>query len=166
MLTVMTTRIETLEQVRAFLKGTAQVDFKMPKLGREVWMTQTLVALGFPRLGRRGRGLVRRYLCRQTAGVWDNIHSPANPAIPCNAPKTCIVTVRIIPNLTASSSATEALNPTWCNADSLTAADLASTAGLRKSNAPAVGSIRSAGCASAMNVGPISTRPSWRWPAP
>jgi hypothetical protein len=67
MLTVMTTRIVTLEQVQAFLDGTEQVEFEVPG-GRErrVWIEQTLVQLGYVRLRKAERGLGIRYLRRIT----------------------------------------------------------------------------------------------------
>jgi transposase InsO family protein len=97
MLTVMTTRIGTLEQVRAFLEGTAQVEFEIPG-GRErrAWIEAALVELGYVGLGKPARGLVIRYLrrisgysrqqitrliaqYRQTGRVEDRRKAPAKP---------------------------------------------------------------------------------------
>jgi len=63
----MTTQIGTLDQVRAFLEGTEQVDFEIPG-GRErrAWIEGTLVELGYVGLGKSERGLVIRYLRRIT----------------------------------------------------------------------------------------------------
>jgi transposase InsO family protein len=67
MLTVMTTRIGTMDQVRAFLEGTEEVDFAVPsRTERHRWIVQSLDQLGYERLGRKDRGLVLRYLCRIT----------------------------------------------------------------------------------------------------
>lgn len=67
MLTVMTTRIDTLEEVRAFLEGTERVDFEAPpSQERRAWIEGTLVQFGYARLRKKERGLVVRYLCRGT----------------------------------------------------------------------------------------------------
>ncbi len=63
----MTTRIGTMDQVRAFLEGTRDVDFEVPsRAERQRWIAQSLGQLGYGRLGKKGRGLVLRYLCRIT----------------------------------------------------------------------------------------------------
>jgi len=67
MLTFMKNRIWTLEQVRAFLEGTGQVDFEVAgRAERQAWIEQTLVGLAYWRLRRRERGMVRAYLGRVT----------------------------------------------------------------------------------------------------
>ncbi len=63
----MTSRIRTLEQVRAFVEGTEQVDFTVPvRAERHEWIEQTLAGLAYWRLRRRERGMVRAYLGRVT----------------------------------------------------------------------------------------------------
>jgi len=63
----MTTRIRTMDQVRAFLEGTEEVDFEVPsRAERQRWITQSLGQLAYGRLRKRERGLVVRYLCRIT----------------------------------------------------------------------------------------------------
>ncbi len=63
----MTTRIRTMDQVRAFLEGTEEVDFEVPsRAERQRWITESLGQLGYGRLRKRERGLVVRYLCRIT----------------------------------------------------------------------------------------------------
>ncbi len=61
----MTTRISTMEQVRAFVAGTQGVEFKVPnRLERRRWITQHLEQLGYERPGRKDKGMVLRYLRR------------------------------------------------------------------------------------------------------
>ena len=63
----MTTRIRTMDQVRAFLEGTEAVNFEVPsRTERLAQIAHTLARLRYGRLGRRDRGLVLRYLCRIT----------------------------------------------------------------------------------------------------
>lgn len=63
----MTSRIQTLEQVRAFLDGTACVDFTVPSAPeRRGWIESTLVRFDYHRLRKADKGLVMRYLCRIT----------------------------------------------------------------------------------------------------
>jgi hypothetical protein len=67
MLTVMTTRIQGIEQMRAFLEGTGEVEFAIPGRGeRQAWIAQTLEQVGYRRLKRKERGVAIRYLCRIT----------------------------------------------------------------------------------------------------
>jgi transposase InsO family protein len=64
----MTTRIRTLDEVRAFVDGTGCVEFAIPaRQERRAWIERSLIELGYPRLRKRERGLVIRYLCRVTA---------------------------------------------------------------------------------------------------
>lgn len=63
----MTTRISTMEQVRAFMEGIEEVDFEVPnRAERHQWIVQSLGQLGYERLGKKERGVVLRYLCRIT----------------------------------------------------------------------------------------------------
>ena len=63
----MKTRIQGMEQMGAFLEGTAQVDFAVPVAAeRHAWIAQTLEQAGYGRLRKKERGVVRRYLCRVT----------------------------------------------------------------------------------------------------
>jgi transposase InsO family protein len=56
-----------MDQVRAFLEGTEEVDFDIPsRAERHRWIVQSLGQLGYDRLDRKERGLVMRYLCRIT----------------------------------------------------------------------------------------------------
>jgi transposase InsO family protein len=57
----------SLEQIRAFLAGSAPVQFKGE--GRQAvyaWVEKTLVRHQYASLGKTGKGLVRRYLARMT----------------------------------------------------------------------------------------------------
>lgn len=63
----MTTRIQGMEQIRAFLEGTGEVEFKFcGRADRHAWMAQTLKETGYGGLGRRERGVVIRFLRRIT----------------------------------------------------------------------------------------------------
>jgi len=58
-------RIETLDDVRAFLAGTTQIEFSIEgKAARYRWIEQTLRRWTYRSLGRDERGLVLRYLER------------------------------------------------------------------------------------------------------
>lgn len=63
----MTSRIRTLDDVKAFLAGTENVDFSMPdRKNRLVWLSKTLVQLEYHRLSKKDKGWVRQYLQRIT----------------------------------------------------------------------------------------------------
>lgn len=60
-----TRTLRTLEQVRAFLAGTASVSFEPPaQSGRYAWIVGTLRQFGYARLKRRDKGLLRRFLVK------------------------------------------------------------------------------------------------------
>src|SRR5258707_15684301 len=57
----------SLEQIRAFVEGSTEVDFKARnKEEIYVWVNQTLQQLHYRKLKRSARGLVRRYLAKMT----------------------------------------------------------------------------------------------------
>ena len=61
--TLKTQGLQSMEQIRAFLEGTQPLDFDVP--GREAlydWIASELRRLGYLRLGKADKGLVRRYL--------------------------------------------------------------------------------------------------------
>jgi len=63
--TIKTQGLQTMEQIRAFLEGTQPLGFEAP--AREDlydWLTDELRRLGYLRLGKADKGLVRRYLER------------------------------------------------------------------------------------------------------
>ena len=61
--TPQTQRVRTLEQVRAFVKGGEAVDFtEGGHEGAYALVRRTLVQLGYHRLGKPDKGLVKRYL--------------------------------------------------------------------------------------------------------
>ena len=63
----MMTRMRTLDEVRAFVEGTACVEFKAPgRKERYGWIAESLEQLGYKRLRKGERGLLIRYLCRVT----------------------------------------------------------------------------------------------------
>ena len=60
-----TRTLRTLEQVRAFLAGTASVGFEAPaESGRYAWIVDILRQFGYARLKRRDKGLLRRFLVK------------------------------------------------------------------------------------------------------
>lgn len=66
-MTLKTRGLQTLEQVRAFLEGSQPIDFAAPT--REAaygWIGGELRRLGYARLGKADKGLVRRYLQKVT----------------------------------------------------------------------------------------------------
>ena len=63
----MMSRIQTLEQVRAFLEGTAGVAFSVPSPPeRRRCIATTLEQFGYHRCGKADKGLLVRYLCHIT----------------------------------------------------------------------------------------------------
>jgi hypothetical protein len=60
-----THRLQSLEEIRAFLEGAAPLDFRMPAR-EEVypWVEEVLRRLRYPGLGRHDKGLVRAYLLK------------------------------------------------------------------------------------------------------
>ena len=66
-MTLQTERLRTVEQIEAFLGGSAEVDFK--PAGRDAaygFARRTLVRLRYASLDRRGKGAVREYLGKTT----------------------------------------------------------------------------------------------------
>ena len=65
--TLQTERVRTLDQVRAFVEGSEAVDFaRGEREGVYTLVRRTLVKLDYHRLGKPGKGLVRRYLAKVT----------------------------------------------------------------------------------------------------
>ena len=65
--TLQTQRVRTLEQVRAFVEGSESVDFaEGDREGAYALVRRTLVQLGYHRLGKPDKGLVKRYLGKVT----------------------------------------------------------------------------------------------------
>ncbi len=63
----MTTRFRTMDQVRAFLEGTEEVEFEVPSRAERLgFIAETLAQLAYWRLGRRDKGLVIRFVQRVT----------------------------------------------------------------------------------------------------
>ncbi|RLJ21528.1 integrase, partial [bacterium endosymbiont of Escarpia laminata] len=58
-------KIQTLDDIRAFLEGTAEIEFAIEgKDERYRWIQATLVRFRYFSLGRAERGLILRYLGR------------------------------------------------------------------------------------------------------
>lgn len=58
-------RLQTLDEVRAFLAGSGPLDFKVPARDEAYeWIENTLRQLGYKRLGKAEKGLVRDYLIK------------------------------------------------------------------------------------------------------
>ena len=65
--TVQTQRVRALEQVRACVEGSEAVDFvEGDREGAYALVRRTLVQLRYHRLGKPGKGLVKRYLGKVT----------------------------------------------------------------------------------------------------
>jgi hypothetical protein len=65
--TLRTHGLQTLEQVRAFLKGSSPLDFVAPQRDAAYgFVEDQLRRFGYPRLGKADKGLVRQYLCKVT----------------------------------------------------------------------------------------------------
>ena len=67
LVTLQTRGLQTLEQIRAFLDGSEALGFEAPR--REAaygFVHQQLTRLAYGELGKVGKGLVRRYLCKVT----------------------------------------------------------------------------------------------------
>lgn len=63
----MTTRVDTLDKVKAFMKGNQDAEFGFTNTAaRRVWIVQTLDTLKYEGLDNPGKGLVVRYICRVT----------------------------------------------------------------------------------------------------
>ena len=61
--TLKTQGLQSMEQIRAFLEGTQPLDFDAPdRKARYHWISGELRRLGYLRLGKADKGLVRRYL--------------------------------------------------------------------------------------------------------
>lgn len=58
-----TQHLQTLEEIRAFLAGTTPLDFAVPaRQDAYAWIEVSLRQLGFLRLGKADKGLIRDYL--------------------------------------------------------------------------------------------------------
>ena len=65
--TLQTERVRTLDQVRAFVEGSEAVDFAgADRESVYEFVRRALVRLGYERLGKSDKGLVRRYLAKVT----------------------------------------------------------------------------------------------------
>lgn len=89
-------RLQTLDEIRAFLAGAARLDFKVPSRDEAYqWLENTLRQLGYLRLDKADKGLVRDYLSkvsgfsraqitrlisqfRRTGRIRDHRSTPAN----------------------------------------------------------------------------------------
>ncbi len=59
-------RLQTLAQVRAFLDGTTEVAFRVPKEERNQFIERVLKRFGYSPHGKAGKGVLLRYLERMT----------------------------------------------------------------------------------------------------
>lgn len=65
--TLQTRRLQTLEQVRAFLDGSEALDIAVhQREAAYAFVAETLAQFGYARLGKADKGLIVRYLCRMT----------------------------------------------------------------------------------------------------
>jgi len=66
--TLKTQRLQTLEQIEAFLEGSQPLGFEPPQRSAAYeFIAQNLRRFGYARLGRAQKGVLRRYLCKVTA---------------------------------------------------------------------------------------------------
>lgn len=97
--TLQTQRLQTLEQVRAFVGGSAPVSFTLTdRTSAHAWMTDTLRRFGYKKASRADRGVLRQYLAKVTGlsraqvtrcitqftaagGIQDRRHAPAAPFV-------------------------------------------------------------------------------------
>ncbi len=59
-------KLATLEQVKAFLDGTSEVAFRVPKEGRNPFIERVLKRFGYAPHGRADKGVLLRYIGRMT----------------------------------------------------------------------------------------------------
>ena len=59
-------RLQTIEQVRAFLDGATEIAFRIPKAERYRFIERVLKRFGYASHGRVGKGVLLRYLVRLT----------------------------------------------------------------------------------------------------
>ncbi len=59
-------KLQTLEQIKAFLNGTSEVAFRVPKSGRNPFIERVLKRFGYAPHGRVDRGVLLRYIERMT----------------------------------------------------------------------------------------------------
>lgn len=59
-------RLQTLEQVKAFLDGTSEVVFRVPKEGRNQFIERVFKRFGYAPHGRLDKGVLLRYIERMT----------------------------------------------------------------------------------------------------
>ena len=60
-------RLQSLDEIRAFLSGSGPLDFEIPsRVETYQWVEDSLRQLGYKRLGKADKGLVRNYLIKVT----------------------------------------------------------------------------------------------------
>ena len=59
-------KLQTLEQIKAFLDGTSEVAFRVPKEGRNPFIERVLKRFGYAPHGRIDKGVLLRYIERMT----------------------------------------------------------------------------------------------------
>lgn len=59
-------KLQTLEQIKAFLEGTSEVAFRVPKEGRNQFIERVLKRFGYTPHGRADKGVLLRYIERMT----------------------------------------------------------------------------------------------------
>lgn len=60
-------RLQTLAQVNAFLNGSAEVAFRVPKAERNQFIERALKRFGYSPHGKADKGVLLRYIERMTA---------------------------------------------------------------------------------------------------
>lgn len=59
-------KLQTLEQIKAFLDGTSEIAFRVPKEGRNLFIERVLKRFGYAPHGRADKGVLLRYIGRMT----------------------------------------------------------------------------------------------------
>lgn len=59
-------KLQTLEQIKAFLEGTSKVAFRVPKEGRNQFIERVLKRFGYAPHKRANKGVLLRYIERMT----------------------------------------------------------------------------------------------------
>ena len=59
-------KLQTLDQIKAFLDGTSEVVFRVPKEGRNPFIERVLKRFGYAPHGRADKGVLLRYIVRMT----------------------------------------------------------------------------------------------------
>jgi hypothetical protein len=61
-------RLQTLEQVKVFIEGSQEIDFKgLSAREKYRWIEEVLIRFRYPKLKKEGKGLIKSYLLKVTS---------------------------------------------------------------------------------------------------